>query len=60
MECVIIRHYLICKSCSQYFFIGACIRGVPIYRTIDDLRDVNLDNMWGHHGSLYNQDEYKY
>lgn len=49
-----ICHYLKCKSCSRFFFIGACIRGTPIYKALDNLNDVNLDNMlWGHCGTLY-------
>ncbi|MDQ0088594.1 hypothetical protein J2T12_002000 [Paenibacillus anaericanus] len=48
-----VRHYLRCKSCNHYFFIGACIRGTPIYKTIESINDVNVKNMWGNYGSLY-------
>lgn len=53
-----ICHYFSCKSCNQYFFIGACIRGMPIYETMVTLNAVNFDNMlWGYYGSLYEQNE---
>lgn len=47
-----IRHYFRCRNCKQHFFI-ACIRGMPIYETIDKISKVNLDNMWGRHGIFY-------
>lgn len=53
-----ICHYFSCKSCDQYFFIGACVRGTPIYKTMDNLEAENLDRMlWGHCGTLF---EHKY
>ena len=38
-------HYYKCIGCSQVFFFGACIRGTPIYKMIDDAEDVNYRNM---------------
>ena len=47
-------HYFRCKNCSQYFFIGACVRGTPIYKTLVNLKNENLENMlWGCYGVLY-------
>jgi len=49
-----IEHYLRCKSCNQYFFVGACIRGMPIYKVMDNLNNINFDNtLWGQWGTLY-------
>jgi hypothetical protein len=48
-----IRHFFRCRSCQQYFFIGACIRGMPVYEVIDKISKVNIDNMWGKYGILY-------
>lgn len=51
-----IRHYFKCKSCYNYFFIGACIRGTPIYEAMEDLNGENFDNtLWGHYGTLYDK-----
>ena len=52
-------HYFRCKSCNQYFFIGACIRGTPIYKIIDNLKNENFSNMlWGHCGTLYEKNKH--
>jgi hypothetical protein len=49
-----ICHYFECNSCNQYFFIGACIRGTPTYKTMKSLSNVNFDNMlWGHIGTMF-------
>ena len=49
-----ICHYFMCKGCNHYYFIGACIRGTPVYKTIDSIKNVNFDNMlWGRYGALY-------
>jgi len=49
-----IKHYFRCKGCKKYFFIGACIRGKPIYKTMVYVNDLNFENiLWGHYGTLY-------
>ena len=49
-----ISHYLKCKSCNQYFFIGACIRGIPIYETKSSISSKDFDNLlWGRYGTKY-------
>ncbi len=49
-----ISHYFRCKSCEQSFFIGACIRGMPVYKRINDLNTINFNTMlWGRCGILY-------
>ena len=44
-------HYLRCTQCSQMFFLGACIRGTPIYRLIDDIESeifrIKYGERWG-------------
>jgi hypothetical protein len=48
-------HYFKCCNCEAYFFIGACIRGIPIYIILDNLNDEKLENMlWGKWGTRYN------
>ncbi|NBI29174.1 hypothetical protein [Chengkuizengella marina] len=47
-------HYLRCKDCFHYFFIGACIRGTPIYKTMVNFKKEELENMlWGQHGTFF-------
>ncbi|MDD3923644.1 MAG: hypothetical protein PHP11_00885 [Erysipelotrichaceae bacterium] len=49
-----ICHYLKCKGCNQFFFIGACIRGTPIYKTLDTLKEEKISNvLWGKCGTLF-------
>jgi len=49
-----IQHYFKCKSCKQYFFIGACIRGMPVYEIMDNIKNINFDSiLWGRFGTLY-------
>lgn len=47
-------HYLRCKSCGTVYFVGACIRGTPVYRRAKDLKEENLPvRLWGREGSLF-------
>jgi|BioPla2DNA2_1021312.scaffolds.fasta_scaffold32279_4 hypothetical protein len=49
-----IRHYFRCKSCNDYFFIGACIRGTPIYKIMKNVDSENFENLlWGKYGILF-------
>ncbi len=46
-------HYLQCKSCGAVYFVGACIRGTPIYRKVDRLDwDKIRRQLWGRCGSV--------
>lgn len=36
-----VSHYFRCKDCGQTFFIGACVRGTPVYKTVDDIENEN-------------------
>ena len=46
-----IRHYFKCVTCFRYFYIGACIRGTPVYQVLDDLEQENLERvLWGRTG----------
>ena len=47
-------HYFKCTRCSQIFFLGACIRGTPKFKKIDDIDSINFSNMiWGNIGTRY-------
>ena len=47
-------HYLKCSKCDQFFFLGACVRGTPIYKLIDNVDNENLSNIiWGNVGTKY-------
>lgn len=44
-------HYLRCRTCGTVYFVGACIRGTPVYRQVEDLARENIDNrLWGRCG----------
>jgi hypothetical protein len=48
-------HYFQCKSCKAIYFLGACIRGVPIFKKIENIEQENLNNMIsGNIGTYYN------
>ncbi len=48
-------HYLKCPQCGQIHFLGACIRGIPLYKVIDNIDNEKLDNLiWGNVGTKYN------
>ena len=47
-------HYLKCKTCTKFFFIGACIRGTPKYKILRNLKNEDPTNLiWGKRGILY-------
>ena len=47
-------HYFQCNTCKKYIFIGACIRGTPIYELRDDLENENIDKrIWGKVGTYF-------
>ena len=51
--------YMRCRSCGTLYFIGACIRGAPVYRKVENLQTENLDTkLWGRYGTclLYTSD----
>ena len=49
-------HYLRCRSCGALYFAGACIRGRPVFRRVEDIRKENLDaRLWGRCGTYYLQ-----
>lgn len=31
-------HYTRCRSCGALYFVGACIRGVPVFRQVADIK----------------------
>lgn len=34
-----ISHYVKCKTCEQYYFFGACVRGAPVHKVVDDIKN---------------------
>ena len=54
-----VRHYFKCTSHERhygerYFYIGACIRGAPIFNILDNLAGENLTtSLWGKIGTLF-------
>ena len=52
-------HYMRCRSCGALYFVGACIRGAPVFRQVADIRKENLDTrLWGRCGTYYLQKKY--
>ena len=55
------QHYTVCPymqycSCGALYFVGACIRGAPVFRQVEDIRNENLDTrLWGRCGTYYLQ-----
>ena len=49
-------HYMQCRSCGALCFVGACIRGAPVFRQVADIGKENLDTrLWGRCGTYYLQ-----
>ena len=49
-------HYMQCRSCGALYFVGACIRGAPVFRQVADIGKENLDTrLWGRCGTYYLQ-----
>ena len=36
-------HYVRCRRCGALYFVGACIRGRPVFRQVDDIKKENLN-----------------
>lgn len=48
--------YMRCRSCGAIYFIGACIRGAPVYRKVENLQKENLDTkLWGQYGTYFSK-----
>ena len=48
--------YIRCRSCGAIYFIGACIRGKPVYRKVENLQAENLDTkLWGRYGTYFSE-----
>lgn len=46
--------YLQCPQCGEIYFFGACIRGTPIYKRIDNIFQENIGNLiWGTEGTYF-------
>lgn len=47
-------HYFKCNECEQMFFIGACIRGTPIYKQINNIMEEKVEKLlWGKEGTKF-------
>ncbi|NLG04270.1 MAG: hypothetical protein GX567_10655 [Clostridia bacterium] len=48
--------FLSAETKGRIYFFGACIRGTPIYKVIDDITNENIDNMiWGKQGNYFDR-----
>ena len=48
--------YMRCRSCGAIYFIGACIRGAPVYRKVENLQKENLNTkLWGRYGTYFSK-----
>lgn len=48
-------HYLRCKACGNLYYVGACIRGKPVFRRVTDLDEERIGfRLWGRCGSYFN------
>ena len=51
-------HYMQCRSCGALYFVGACIRGRPVFRQVDDIKKENLNTrLWGRCGTYYSKNK---
>lgn len=51
-------HYLRCRRCGALYFVGACIRGAPVLRRVEDLGGERLNaRLWGRCGTFYRQEK---
>ena len=49
-------HYLRCRRCGALYFVGACIRGTPVFRQVEDIGKENLGTrLWGRCGTYFSQ-----
>ncbi len=47
-------HYLRCKSCGNLYYVGACIRGKPVFRRVTDPDTERIaSRLWGHCGTFF-------
>jgi len=51
-----IQHYFRCPSCNEHFYVGACIRGTPIYKVVKDVEPRILNTLWGKTGTYFERD----
>lgn len=46
--------YLRCIKCDDIYFFGACIRGKPVYKKINNIYAEKIENMiWGREGIYF-------
>lgn len=46
-------HYFKCSNCDTYIFIGACIRGTPIFKLLNKIDSDFPKLLWGTVGSYF-------
>lgn len=53
-------HYIRCKSCGAVYFIGACIRGTPVFKKEENGVPENINKIiWGNMGLYYKNENRK-
>lgn len=49
-----VSFYLECTRCYSIFFYGACIRGNPIYKKVENINKEKIDSLlWGREGLYF-------
>ena len=47
-------HYLRCRTCGNLYYVGACIRGKPVFRRVTDLEAERVGfRLWGRCGTYF-------
>lgn len=50
------RHYVRCRNCGRIFFIGFCVRGMPLGEIVDSLPPTIEHISNGHYGTYYDKE----
>lgn len=51
-----VSFYLECTQCGDIFFYGACIRGKPVYKKVENVNKEKIDALlWGREGLYFRQ-----
>ena len=47
-------HYMRCRTCGAIYFAGACVRGKPVLRRVENIDNENIPfRLWGRYGSFF-------
>lgn len=50
-----IQNYYQCNYCKVFFYIGFCVRGLPVYKEYTVLEERWLKSLWGKVGRYYSK-----